>query len=84
MYAHSTVLSSGLYGVLHAVPCALWYIGLACVIDMKSPQRTAHDRYSASFMRPVSVTASIVHELKINSVAFNPQANYTDRATAAC
>jgi hypothetical protein len=26
----------------------------------------------------------LISKLKLNSVAFSPQANYTDRATAAC
>jgi hypothetical protein len=31
-----------------------------------------------------TVLLELVIKLKLNSVAFSPQANYTDRATAAC
>jgi hypothetical protein len=33
---------------------------------------------------PVQGVFPNVYKLKLNSVAFSPQANYTERATAAC
>jgi hypothetical protein len=36
----------------------------------------------AVFYSPIETVS--LHKLKLNSMAFSPQANYTDRATATC